>query len=227
MLDVIVGIAVFFFIFLGLREGAVKSLVSMVAVFVALFLATGSLNFLAKGVPQFSDPNYLGTSIVFILVWALSFIFLDLFLTLLFKKVIKIVILGPLDKVGGLLIGGFKGLLICGIILQLILFLPLPAAAKKQVAESTLSRVSIAVYHWAYPYAKRVKPIFDDLIKGNLKIKIDKGEAGSEAEEQRMEPDKFMGEMAQPEEPNAQEEKIKKLIKEQKILPSVPQGAAK
>ena len=48
MLNLIVGIAIFLFIFLGLREGIVKSLGSVALVFVALFLASGTLNFLAK-----------------------------------------------------------------------------------------------------------------------------------------------------------------------------------
>ena len=223
MLNLIVGIAIFLFIFLGLREGIVKSLGSVALVFVALFLASGTLNFLAKGTPQFGDPNFLWTTIVFLLIWALSYIVLDLLLTLLFKKVIKIVILGPLDRAGGLLIGGFKGLLICGIILQLVLYLPISQASKKKITESVLSRFSISVYHWAYPYAKKIAPVVDKLIKGKVTIKVEKPEHGSEG----VGPDKYMGKIAESEKLSEQEQKIRELIKKEKLLPSVPQGAAK
>ena len=37
MLDVVVGIVIFLFVFLGLREGIAKSLTSVIAVFVSLF----------------------------------------------------------------------------------------------------------------------------------------------------------------------------------------------
>ena len=224
MLDLLVGIAVFLFIFLGFREGIVKSLGSVGAVFVALFLATGTLDFLSKSAPQFSDPNYLGASIVFLLVWVLSYIILDLLLNLLFRKVIKVIVLGPLDKVGGVLIGGFKGLLICGIVLQVVLYFPISQTSKKQITESSLSRFAMGVYGWAYPYAEKIAPV-DDLIKGNLKIRIEQG--SSEQELKKIGPDKFMGKISKPEKLSDQEEKIKELIKEQKILPSVPQGAAK
>ncbi|MBU0672458.1 MAG: CvpA family protein [Candidatus Margulisbacteria bacterium] len=100
MLDVILGILIFLFLILGLREGIFKSLGSVAAVFFSLFLASSVVAFLAKGSPQFNDPKYLGAIIVFLVVWVFSYVVLDLLLTLLFKKIITVIVLGPVDKVG-------------------------------------------------------------------------------------------------------------------------------
>ncbi len=224
MIDLIVGIAVFCFVILGVREGVAKALGSVALVFAALFLATGTIEFLSKSAPQFKEPSYLGTIIVFLLVWLVSYIILDLLLTLLFRKIIKIIVLGPLDKVGGLLVGGFKGILICGIILQLVLAMPVSAEFKKRITESKLAHSAISIYRWAYPYAKRIAPKLSSLMKINLSEEMKKIEA-AEPREGEMSPEKIMGEITEDSKVlSAQAEKIKKLVKEQKILPTVPQG---
>ena len=134
MLDVIVGIVICCFFLLGLYEGIAKSLGSVALAFFSLFLATSTVNFLAGGAPQFSDPRFLGTAVIFLLVFVVTYILFDILLTILLKRIIMIVILGPLDKVGGALVGGFKGLLICGIILQLTLYFPISAATKINIS---------------------------------------------------------------------------------------------
>lgn len=202
MLDLIVGIAILGFAFIGLREGLAKSLGGLVLVFVAFFLATATVNFLAKGAPQFNDPNYLGATLVFLVVWAVSYVLLDLLLLIVLKKIITIVVLGPFDKVGGVIIGGFKGIVICGIILQLVLYFPTSREFKARIKQSELSRFAIATYHWVYPFAKRVAPGVSDFMKKNLeqgKAEIEKLGRGKETE-------------------------VKKLLKEKKLLPTVPSG---
>ncbi len=200
MLDLIVGIVIVCFALLGIREGIAKSLGSVVLLFAAVFLATGAVNLLAQSNPQFNDPNFLAATIIFLLVWSLSFILLDLLLLIIFKKVITIIILGPFDKVGGLLVGGFKGALICGLILQLILYFPISDSSKEKISKSALSRFSIAAYNWIYPYARKVAPGIQDFIKKSLEEKT--------KEMEKMKEDKG--------------EKAKKLLKEKKLLPVVP-----
>jgi len=200
MLDLIVGIVIVCFAILGIREGTAKSLGSVALIFVAVFLATGAVNLLAQGNTQFNDPNFLAATVIFLFVWLISFILLDLLLLIILKKVVTIIILGPSDRVGGLLLGGFKGALICGLILQLLLFFPLSGGSKEKINRSTLSRFSMAAYNWVYPYAKKIAPCISDFIKKNVeeksgeleKIKEDKGETA------------------------------KKLLKEKRLLPAVP-----
>lgn len=226
MADLIVGVIVFLFFLLGLREGIVKSLLSVGVVFVSLFLASNAISYLASEAPQFGDPNYIWTTIVFMLVAAISYLFLDLVLTLLLKKIVTIIVLGPVDKIGGVLVGGFKGLLICGIALQLILALPISAETRKLIKESRLSLLSISVYQWAFPQVKKVAPQLGSLIKMDLTKEMnnvekivpkEKGEHETSAEEV-MENISESGE-----EIKKMGEKARELLQEKKILISVPE----
>jgi len=158
MLEVVIGIIIFAFILLGAREGLVKSLASTALVFFSLFLATYVIESLTKNSPQYSDPNFSGTIILFFIIWIVSFIVTDILLTILLRKVIKVVVLGPIDMAGGLVVGGFKGLLISSIVFQLALALPFSAPNKKAILDSTFVGVSFQAYQWAYPYVRQVTP---------------------------------------------------------------------
>jgi len=226
MLDVIVGIAIACFVILGAREGIAKALGSVVLVFAALFLATRTIDFFSQGAEQFKDPNFLGTVIIFFLVWLLSYILLDLLLNLIFRKAVKIIVLGPLDKVGGLLIGGFKGILICGIILQLALALPISAGAKQYISTSKLSAFSIAVYQLAYPQAKRLAPKISEMMKTDIMEKMNKGTEVKVDPE--LSPEKIMDQASEVgKDLTEQQENIRKLIEDKKIILNVPQTEVK
>lgn len=222
MLDVAVGIVIFLFFILGLREGIVKSLCSVAAVFVALICASAVTAFLAKAEPRFNDPHFLGAVIIFLLVWVLAYIVLDILLTLLFKRLINIVVLGPVDKVGGSLIGGIKGIIIAGIILQLSLALPLSPAVKKDVTGGVLSRLVIATYHWAYPYAKKWMPLVKGFLHDNLLEKISQQQNLKDKTRDASAKD-LLGKVSEYEKiKDDQEKKIHKLLKEQKLLRDAP-----
>lgn len=223
MVDLIVGIIVCIFLALGVWEGLIKSLGSVVLIFVALFLASMALEFLAKGNPQFADPSYLGTIITFLVVWALSYFILDLILTLLLKKVVKVIVLGHVDKIGGILVGGLKGFLICGVILQLMFYMPVSANTKKALKDSLLARFSVSIYLRSYPYAKKFFPKASRFMQKRI--------FGKETEKEKelfAVPEKMMAPVKKYEDVSKkQHDKLLKLIKEQKLVPSVPQTRVK
>jgi uncharacterized membrane protein required for colicin V production len=225
MLDVAVGIVVFLFVALSLREGLAKSLFSLAAVFVALFLASAALTLLARGDARLADPKNAAAVILFLLVWAVSYLLIDLLLTLLLRKVVQITVLGPADRVGAVLVGGFKGTLICGIILQLVLAFPLSATVRDDILNKPLSRFTIAVYHWAYPYAQRLAPIVQGLMEQNLVNKVGE-QQGAKAKAGKVEdysPEKFLGDAGKYEQiKSEQEKKIHQLLKDQKLLRGAP-----
>jgi uncharacterized membrane protein required for colicin V production len=143
-------------------------------------------------------------------------------LTLLFKRLINIVVLGPVDKVGGSLVGGFKGVLIAGIILQLSLALPLSPAVKKDVTGGALSRLAIAAYHWAYPYAQKWTPLVKGFLHDNLLEKIGQQQNLKDKTKDASAKD-LLGNVSEYEKiKNDQEKKIHKLLKEQKLLRDAP-----
>ena len=225
MLDVVVGIVIFLFLFLGLREGLAKSLTSVIAIFVSLFASSGAVNLLAKGIPQFSDPKYPGAIIVFLVVWIAAYVILDLLLTLVLRKVVKIIFLGPVDNVGGALVGGFKGMLICGIVLQLALAMPLQASSKQAIGQSFLAKYSIYVYQKTYPFARKMAPIVNKFVDDNIIDKIGRQEKLQEKTKdlEKLSPEKFVGEAVKYEKVKTeQEQKIMQLLKDQKLLRGAP-----
>ena len=225
MLDLIVGIVIVCFAILGIREGIAKSLGSVVLIFVAVFLATGAVNLLAQNNPEFNDPNYLAATVVFLFVWVFSFILLDLLLLIILKKVITIIILGPFDRVGGLLIGGIKGTLICGLVLQLILYFPISSGAREKISKSALSRFTMAAYNWVYPYAAKAAPGIQDFMRKSMEEKTGEMEKmKEEAEKLRKEgTEEFMEKISGYREAKEEkEEKAKQLLKDKRLLPAVP-----
>jgi uncharacterized membrane protein required for colicin V production len=221
MLDVFVGITIACFIILGWREGIAKSLVSIALLFFSLFLATWVVDFFAKGSPLFKDPHFLGAIIVFLLVALLSYVLLDLLLMLLFRRIVKIIILGPLDVVGGLVIGGLKGVLICGIIFQLILAMPISKGAKQRITDSKLTSFSVSAFRWAYPYAKKFAPKISEMMKIDFVKEIKNNEVldGEAGNIPSVDTEKLVGDVKEyTKQITAQEKNIKRLLKEQKLI---------
>ncbi|MDD5382542.1 MAG: CvpA family protein [Candidatus Margulisbacteria bacterium] len=221
MLDVVVGIVVALFILLGAREGIAKSLGSLAMVFVALFLAGSAIGILGQSNAQFNDPQNTATILTFLFVWLVVYLILDLLLILLLKKIINITVLGPADKIGGLIIGGCKGIMICGVILQLIIGLPISADSRAQIVNSPLASFSIAAYQWAYPYTKQFVPAVNSF-KQNLIKQLDQTDT-QKAEEQPGSGEFVEKVMKQEPVKTDADKKIMKLLKEQKLLPDAPE----
>ena len=215
-MDIVIGVAILVFVILGLREGAVKAALSLILLFLSVFLATSFLDFLGKGLAQFNNPHYLGSIVVFLAVAGIFFLFFDFVLTVLFNKVICITILGPVDRVVGVLVGGFKGVLICGIVFQSILNLPLSSQNKQHLADSRLLRFTIQAYQRAHPYAKKVFPMLNEFMQENVLEKVEKNGALKQGVEEIKK--KGAKEIEQ------QAGRAKELLKEEKLLPSVPEG---
>lgn len=227
MQDLIVGFVIFCFIFLGAREGVVKSLASIALIFVSLYLATAAVGILATSAPQFGDPSYAGTIGLFFLAWLVTYIFLDALLMFLFRRVIKIIVLGPVDVAAGILAGGFKGLLISGIVLQLILSMPVSNKTRETIVNSILSRISLSAYQLTYPYVKRLAPILKvkDISKLNLMDRMGKPESRFTERDKASEPDKLLRDVTTYQRKLMEREKsIQKMLKDKQLIPGVPQN---
>lgn len=224
MLDLILGIAILVFVVLGLREGIVKALGSLALVFVALFLASGAISLLSKGDPRLTDPNFLSATVTFLIVWSISYLFLDLILTVFLKKIVTIIILGPIDKIGGIFIGGFKGLVICGIILQLVLYMPLSSQWKIRIQTSDLARLCIDVYQLTYPYAQKIAPMTKDTMKYNLiKSTVDVSDKQAVKKKAEQIEKNIEKSVPSPVTEFMEGKDVKEILKKHNLLPTVPQ----
>jgi uncharacterized membrane protein required for colicin V production len=231
MIDLIIGLFILLFVFLGLREGLAKTLGSIVLIFLALFFSNSSIDFLARVSPELTKSGSFAASAVFLGIWAVIYALLDFLLGLILRRIITIIVLGPLDRVAGTLLGVFKGLLIAGIVLQLSLCFPIAAQTKKRIMDSSAAKFSIATYQWAYPLAKKWTPYFNRIIKENLLDRIQKQEKipekiSAEIESiKKMSPDEVMDKLIEYEKVKKETEaKIKKLLEEKNLMPSSPTG---
>jgi len=231
MVDLIIGIFVLLFLVLGLREGLVKTLLSILLVYIALFLSTAALNAMAKVTPGLADPTNAPAVCAFIVIWLITYIVLDLILGLLLRKVITVTVLGPLDKVAGVLLGAFKGMLIAGIILQLNFCFPVAESTRKMIAESNSVRFAIAAYQWTYPYIKPWSSYLGEMGKENLIEKIEKsGKVPSEisaevAAVKKMKPEELLKNVDKYNEAvKKSDQEFLKILEDQNLLPEQAPG---
>ena len=229
MVDIVIGLFILCFLYLGYREGLVKTLGSILIILLALFLATAVLGSLNKVSPEFANPQNVLTICTFIVLWAVMAGTLDIMLGLALRKIITITVLGPLDKLAGLLLGVFKGMLIAGIILQFIFYFPISAAAKKTITDSITARFSITAYKWIYPMAKKWTPVLGQVGKENLieKIQAPPKMTGGISKEvdnlKKMTPEGVMENVDKYQKAAFEREKIvKEILKDQKLIPSSP-----
>jgi len=227
MVDFIIILFLLGFLLLGFREGLVKTLGSIVLIFLALFLASAALNYLSKVSPEFSDPKTLLALIAFIIVWVAVYVALDLLLKLILNVVINVNILGPLDRVGGLLLGGVRGLLLAGIILQLIFSFPISDQSKKSILDSLSAKFSIATFQLIYPAAKQWTPYFKKFTDIDMKMDFIEWIGTQEADSGKLENliEKNLPNLKKQTE--EQEKRLRELLQEEPGSPTPPSGNPK
>jgi uncharacterized protein YjbJ (UPF0337 family) len=102
---------------LGYRDGVVKRIIEIAGVFVALYLTA---RFATAVAPWVMEQTGVGESPALLLTWAGLFILglvLSRLLALVLSKLIRLTILGPLDKFGGALVGLAFGTLLVSVLL--------------------------------------------------------------------------------------------------------------
>lgn len=168
MIDIFIGLFVLLFIYIGAREGLVKTLASIVLIFFSLFVATAAVGSFSRISSEFTNPSNLAAVTAFTVVWVIIYAVFELLLGLLLRKVITITVLGALDKVAGNIFGAVKGLLLVGIIVQLIICFPVEGKTKQAILNSLSAKFSLAAYHWAAPVASRSFSPLGEIGKANL-----------------------------------------------------------
>ncbi|MDD4179545.1 MAG: CvpA family protein [Candidatus Margulisbacteria bacterium] len=234
MVDIIIAVFVLLFLYLGYREGLAKTAGTIILAFVALFVATTALTLLAKASPELSNPANCAGLQIFFGLWFITYIILDVILGLLLRKIVTVTILGPIDKFAGLALGGFKGMLIAGIILQLYFCFPLAETTKKTIADSSMTKLSIMTYHWAYPYAKRWSKYLGEFGRENMLEKVQGSgnvpvDISAEAEKlKKANPGELLKNIDEYNEAVIKHDKeLMKILDEQKLLEPTPPARAR
>ena len=161
-LDIIIAIILLLFGFKGFRKGLIIEVVTLVAFVVGIWGAMHFSDFTAdhlKDVMEI-DPKFLNT-VAFVLTFVLLVILVNLIGHLL-TKAIKAMNLGFFNRLGGVIIGLAKGLLLCSTFVLVINNLQWFGVVKEEVRKESL----------LYPYVEKTVPYLYkgfDLVKGYAK----------------------------------------------------------
>jgi membrane protein required for colicin V production len=123
-LDIAIFIILIIFAFSGLRNGLIRAVFSLGALCLGFYGAFTFHDELSKELPEFIKYEQLKTALSF------AALFMVIYFPLVlagrgFRRLIKNINLGWLDKILGLVFGGLKGLAVCCIgVFMLLSFLP-------------------------------------------------------------------------------------------------------
>lgn len=166
-IDLWIGLIALVYTFFGYRFGLVNTLASIVLILLSTYLASsfapiavGSFRFLLV------QETVLGLTVFFFAIFLILYLAGE-FLLAVFKNIIQISVLGPLDKVGGLVLGFIKGLVICAIFIEVLIGLPPSKATLNRINSSFMFDWGKTVLGYIYPmavrtYAPKVKSFIED-----------------------------------------------------------------
>lgn len=159
--DIVALAAIGFFAFNGFRKGLIIEVFKILGVITGLLLAMQYMRAAAALLHSlFPLTQQVENVIGFILIFILTMV---VFMTLarFVKYVFKVVLMGWLDRSGGILLGGIKGALIVSAFLPLLLFLPDTIAFVKDTREHSLA------YRYLRGFAPRVYDTLGQVIPGS------------------------------------------------------------
>ena len=141
IVDIIIGVILITSIVVGFVRGFVKELASLLGLILGIYIAAHNYPILQKYVLSVLHNATVSKIISFLIIFFIVF-FLIMLLGLLLQKVIKLIMLGWLDKILGGVFGIVKGVLFVWLLLVLILmFFPTTQSYinKSQLAMKILS----------------------------------------------------------------------------------------
>ena len=182
-LDIVIAIILLIFAIKGLKKGLILEVVSLLAFAVGIYGAMHFSDFTAAKLQEVTQikPQHINTIAVI-----LTFIILVIVVNLigkLVKKIIRSLNLGFVDKIGGFLMGGAKGVLLCSLMMVVLNNFQLLGIIKPEVKQQSL----------LFPFVEKTVPYIYkgfDFVKDtvhDLKHDEDETEVSSSSESQENE----------------------------------------
>lgn len=160
-LDIVIAIILILFCIKGFRKGLINEVVSLLAFVLGIYGAMCFSDFTAARLVEFIDinPRYINT-VAFILTFIILVILVNL-LGNLVTKIVKSLKLGLANRIGGILFGGLKGILLCSLLMMVLNNLQLLGFVKPEIKEQSL----------LYPFVEKTVPyVYQgfDFVKGTF-----------------------------------------------------------
>lgn len=149
-IDVIAVIAIAFFVYNSSTRGVMRSLLDVFAVLLSIFFAGIMFKYLSSTVMPFLKATDRSVyAITFIVFWVISYVILDLIVSAI-QKIVKITFMNPIESLGGALLGLIRGVLIVGLIIQLMVMLPIAGSYKDLIDVSLSKKLSLPTLKRSY-----------------------------------------------------------------------------
>ncbi len=132
--------AIFLFGVMGYRDGVVKRVLEILGVFVTLILTA---RFATAVNPWMMEQSGVSEGPALMITWAALFfagLLLSRLLATLLSKLIRLTILGWLDKLGGFVVGMALGVLVASVVLLAISHVPGGESIKSEYDDSALGQ---------------------------------------------------------------------------------------
>jgi membrane protein required for colicin V production len=158
VLDIILALIVLFFAYKGFRNGLLKELGSLIALIAGVFLAIRFSDFVAK---LLQDQAGFSSEYLPVISFAVIFIAI-IVVVLMFSKIldqfIKLIKLQWLNKIGGIVFGSLKTIIILGGLFFLLCQFNqrLDIVGPETFNKSILFNPFISVFEFIFPYAEHL-----------------------------------------------------------------------
>ena len=152
----------------GTSRGIARTILDIIAVLLAIFASAQIYNLISVNfLPILKTSGNLGYVIAFAVVWIAVYLALDILISAV-QKFVKIQFLPVVEGLGGAVLGFVKGVLIAGIIVQLLMLSPISTVTMENIKGSMTSRLTLPALRETYSKAFALFPKIDFFIRERI-----------------------------------------------------------
>ncbi|MFC1496412.1 CvpA family protein [Candidatus Margulisiibacteriota bacterium] len=177
-IDILGGVFIVTLAALAVRAGFLTTILGIAVVYISAFFSSQFASNAAATMDFLGGNKQIAYTVLFLVLFVMLYLIGE-FLVWMLKKVISIKLMGVLDSIVAAVLGGFKALLIIGIIFDLVLSMNLSKQTLDYVNRSKIKEISLIILENTYPLAQASIPKIGLLVKTGLeqdeiKIKVPK-----------------------------------------------------
>jgi uncharacterized membrane protein required for colicin V production len=163
-LDIFLAIFILFYGLLGYVSGFLRSFLGIVVVLLSIYLSSNFSHVVLSSFGFLGEASKSAYPVLFLFLFLLLYLLGEILLSFV-KRVIKVVILGPLDGLCGMIASGIRGILLLGVIFQIILKLPISSAFRAVISDSIIIGYSQEILVRVYPFVVSKMPEVETFFK--------------------------------------------------------------
>ena len=167
-IDVFAIIFLAFFVYQGAQRGIVRIIMDVIAVLLAIFASSTLLKIFSYTIMPFvKGPDKMAYVLTFAVLFFILLLALDL-LAGTIQKIVHVSFHGGIETLGGSLVGFIKGILIIGVIIQLLTLYPFIQQIGEGVDSSMAKKLALPTLRQTYSSLFVMFPKIDFFIQDRV-----------------------------------------------------------